>query len=257
MVHDYSFLENMTKNSYVWFEDNRTNNTDIHTHSVAQFVYVAKGFQYLHTSQNVYLLPQHFAAWIPAHTPHKMVSEANDLHLRSLFYKETPLHSFYNTVHIFSVPLLLREMIMYCEKWNKNGLFSENEAVFLQAILSELPHFSENTLQLQLSTPKDINLRLLCNYIHLHFDKEFTLSELASQFYFSERSLQRLFKKETGITLAKYIQYIRVMKSIEWLGSGQYTVSETAFKAGYKSLQAFSSSFYEVVKQRPTAFLNR
>lgn len=257
MKEDYAFLENLAKNNYVWFEDNRANDTAVHTHSVAQFVYVAKGFQYLHTQQNVYLLPQHFAAWIPASIPHKMVSESNDLHLRSLFYKEIPPHPFYRAVHIFSAPNLLREMVMYCEKWNKNHLFSEDEAVFLQAILSEIPNFSQNMLQLQLPTPKDASLRLLCNYIHLHFDTELTLSELASQFYFSERSLQRQFKKETGITLAKYIQYIRIMKSIEWLGSGLYTVSETAFKAGYKSLQAFSSSFYDVVRQRPTAFLNK
>ena len=65
----------------------------------------------------------------------------------------------------------------------------------------------------------------------------------------------QILKSETGITLAKYMQMVRVIKSVELLGTGRYTVSQVAHLVGYKSVQAFSDSFYTIIKDRPHTFL--
>ena len=253
--NEYSFLEQLSKDTYVWFEDNRENETKVHEHQLAQFIYVAKGFQYLYTAEKVYLLPQHFAAWIPANTPHKTSSNANELDLRSIFYKVNSSETFYQDIHVFHTPNVLREMVAYAEKWNQETRFSVEEQCFLRAIFLEMPFFCQQNLQLQLPTPNNQNLQELTTYLLDRLSDDLSVGELAIKFHFSERSLLRMFKKETGLTVAKYIQYVRVMKSIELLGSGLYNISEVAFMVGYKSIQAFSSSFYEIVKQRPTSFL--
>jgi len=66
--------------------------------------------------------------------------------------------------------------------------------------------------------------------------------------------LERIFKKETGLTLSKYQQMLRIIKSMELLSDPQLTVSEIAYKVGYKSLQAYTNSFYSIMKNRPSAF---
>lgn len=257
MSDAYTFLNEMNKPSYVWFEDQRAVEKEAHRHNMAQFVYVAQGFQYLHTEENVYLLPQHYAAWIPAGTLHKTSSNADDLDLRSLFFHVDSTVPFYQNLHVFSAPIVLREMVAYAEKWNQNKMYDAAEDSFLQAIFTEMPEFSKQTLQLQLPTPSNQALQKISTYIHTHLLEDLSTSNLAALFYFSERSLQRLFKKETGLTLAKYIQYARVMKSCELLDAGRHSISEISYLVGYQSVPAFSSSFFAIVKQRPTAFLKK
>ena len=71
----------------------------------------------------------------------------------------------------------------------------------------------------------------------------------------SLRTIERLFKKETGMTLAKYQQLLRIIKSLELLSTKQFTISQIAYKVGYKSVQAFTNSFYAVMKYRPSNFM--
>jgi AraC-like DNA-binding protein len=72
----------------------------------------------------------------------------------------------------------------------------------------------------------------------------------------SVRSLQRIFKNETGITLQKYLQLTRILKSIELIDTKQYTLSEIAYKVGYQSLSAFTSSYFAVMKAKPKSHKN-
>lgn len=80
------------------------------------------------------------------------------------------------------------------------------------------------------------------------------LSEIAA---LSLRTLERVFKKETGLTLSKYQQMLRIIKSLELLSDQEWTISEIAFKTGYKSLQAYTNSFFSVMQYRPSEFLKK
>ena len=92
------------------------------------------------------------------------------------------------------------------------------------------------------------------DYLHHHYNKDFKIEELSDLVLVSLRTVERIFKNETGITLAKYQQIFRIIKSLELLSSQDLTVSEIAYEVGYKSLQAFTRSFLSVMHCRPGEF---
>jgi len=255
--HPYGFLDKIDKPSYVWFEDHWTHDDDDeHIHLQAQFIYVSKGFQYLHVGGRVHLLPQNHAAWIPANVAHRTASNAPDVRLMTIFYQMDGVPSFYDDVRVFALPPVLMAMITYAEKWNKLQEYSMQEDTFLKAILFELPNFWEQSLSLVLPAVTDARLSRICAYILEHYRQDLNFQELAQKHFLTLRTLQRLFKKETDLTAVKYLQLVRIIKSMELLGSGLYTVSQVAAKVGYGSVQSFSASFYAIMKERPHLFLS-
>ena len=57
------------------------------------------------------------------------------------------------------------------------------------------------------------------------------------------------------MTLHKYLIYLRINKSIEYLQSGLYNITEVAELTGYKDIKHFSKSFKKVMGIAPSAYL--
>nr|WP_228372436.1 AraC family transcriptional regulator [Chryseobacterium daeguense] len=104
--------------------------------------------------------------------------------------------------------------------------------------------------------PSDERLIPVCNSINSNFRYNLDIENLAEKAKMSVRSLQRIFKNETGITLQKYLQLTRILKSIELIDTRQYTLSEIAYMVGYQSLSAFSLSYFSVMKSKPKIIRN-
>lgn len=248
-------VDHIAKKAYVWFEDNWVHDTKEHFHKRAQLVYVEKGFQYLHVDGHIYLLPQNHAAWIPSNLPHRTTAVSDDINLRTIFYTITEEGNFYDKVRIFSVPPVLREIISYSSKWSKTEQYSIEEEAFLNAILVGLPTFFKEAISLNIPVPNDQRILIISNYILENISDDLQVNAIAENNNMSLRSLERIFKKETAITISKYIQLVRIIKGVEFLSTGKYTVSQVAYLVGYKSLPAFSSSFFQILNKRPNEFL--
>ncbi|MDM1348029.1 helix-turn-helix transcriptional regulator [Myroides marinus] len=237
--------------AYVWYENNYVHDEYQHAHQRYQLTYVEQGYQYLHVDHCIYLVPQYHIAWIPSGQQHATTSTAKNINLKVLLYRDVPKDEFYERVHIFSAPTVLREMLQYASKWNRMVGNEEEKEQFLQAILVSLKSFCDENQSLQLPVPVDHRLVPVCAYINEHFTSNLDLDELALKSTMSVRNLQRLFKQETGITLQKYLQIFRILKSIELLDTGELTLSEIAYKIGYKSLVAFRNSYFDIMKVYP------
>ncbi|WP_164110223.1 MULTISPECIES: helix-turn-helix domain-containing protein [Sphingobacterium] len=245
------YIDTTSAEAYVWYEENWKHDDYGHTHQRFQLTYVAEGYQYFHIEQKIYLVPQNHAIWIPAGIEHRTSSEAKTVNLMLVLFQSVPKQEFYWHVHIFPVPTVLKEMLLYASKWNKVVTEEEERYVFLNAILYGLPSFCRENIGLQIPIPVDSRLIPICNYINENYRYSFDIDMLASDAGMSVRTLQRLFKRETGITVQKYTQLIRILKSIELIDTKRYTLSEISFKVGYQSLSAFSSSYFSIMKERP------
>lgn len=253
-------IERIQKSTFVWFEENWIHDNELHSHRKGQLIYVEQGFQYLTVAGKMYLLPQNHVAWIPSGALHKTNSHSERIKLMVLFFDTPQFDSaqdqlFFSQVQLFSAPKVLREMILYCERWSKLIEEDKHEKVFLGALLHELPYFAAQLLQLGITLPQENRLQAVLNHLHDHYTEAFTLDEIALLSNLSLRTIERLFKKETGMTLAKYQQLLRIIKSLELLSTKQFTISQIAYKVGYKSVQAFTNSFYAVMKYRPSSFM--
>ncbi|SFN33972.1 transcriptional regulator, AraC family [Chryseobacterium oleae] len=253
--HDTIAIDELEKPYFVWFEDNWTHDDILHSHEKGQLVYVESGFQYITVDGKIYLLPQNHAAWIPPGSVHKTNTHSEKIKLMIMFADVDPDISFHQEIHVFSVPPVLKEMIKYAERWSKIMSKDPDEMLFLKALFNELPRFVEHSLKLHIRLPEDKRLSEPIGYLHNHYQEDIRIEDLSEISLLSLRTLERIFKKETGMTLSKYQQILRIIKSLELLSSGDLTISETAYQVGYKSVQAFTRSFRSVMQSRPTDFI--
>lgn len=244
-------VDELTCESYVWYEKDWKHDPYYHVHRRAQLTFVEKGYQYIHTDQKIYLVPRNHAIWIPAECRHMNTSEAESVHLMVLLFQPVYTHAFFDKIQVFSVPPVLREMLLYSAKWNRLTDQNSEQVSMMNAILQNLPAFGMESNPLEIPVPADLALLPVCDYLHTHFDKEFTLDALAEVASMSVRTLQRKFRQQTGITMQKYLQLIRILKSVELLDQKQFTLTQIAHKVGYQSLSAFSASYKEIMKTKP------
>lgn len=245
------FVDTIDKEAYVWCEKGWKHDDYEHIHHRAQLTFVEEGYQYFHIDHKIYLVPQHHVIWVPSGKAHKITSEAKTVNLMVFLFKSVFEEEFYQNIHVFAVPAVLREMLLYASKWNKSLMENDEQDIFFKAILKSLPNFCKESNGLEIPVPTDARLIPVCNEINANFKYNLDIDSLAEKAQMSVRSLQRIFKNETGITLQKYLQLTRILKSIELIDSQQYTLSEIAYKIGYQSLSAFTSSYFTVMKAKP------
>ncbi len=248
-------VDDFKKESFVWHSQSWKHDNKFHQHQKAQLLFVAEGYQYLHTTTNRYLLPANHAAWVPSNWLHKTTSSAEFVSLWTLFYAPKKRGNFYDRLHLFSAPTVLREMLLYTKKWSLNEKNNPAEQAFLKAILLELPAFKKFGIPLQLPYPQDSELLPLVEQLNLNLSNSIKIKDLANLYPFSLRTLERKFKSDLGMTLAQYIQLAKIIKSIELLVQGHYSVKEVASKVGYTSTESFSNQFIKLIGKRPSTFL--
>ena len=72
----------------------------------------------------------------------------------------------------------------------------------------------------------------------------------------SERTLARLFLKETGVGFRQWRQRLRMLTAIERLAAGQ-DVTAVALDLGYSSSSAFIAMFKRELGETPGRFFGR
>jgi len=246
-----NYTDQLEIDAFVWYQHDWKHDKYEHSHLRHQLTYVEEGYQYFHIAKRTYLVPQHHVIWIPSAISHRISSEANTVNLMTVLFKTVPNMDFYKEVHVFPAPAVLREMLLYAGKWSKLSTEDGEQEIFLAAMRNSLPFFCNDNEALQIPIPSDQRLISVCDYINANYQYSLNLDVLATKAALSVRSLQRIFKKETGITLQKYMQLIRILKSIALIDSKRYTLTQIAYMIGYQSLSAFTSSYGAIMKQRP------
>lgn len=87
----------------------------------------------------------------------------------------------------------------------------------------------------------------IMQYLNEHYmDSSLGLAQVGILFHISEGYLSSIFKKQTGVNFADYLENIRIERAKELLLVGNITVSEIAGKVGYNSVHAFRRAFKRV-----------
>ncbi|MGD8781185.1 MAG: tetratricopeptide repeat protein [Ignavibacteria bacterium] len=82
---------------------------------------------------------------------------------------------------------------------------------------------------------------------------KFTASELAEKLSYSQRQLERLLKKITGLSPNAFIREIRLNKAYKMLEKRQFqTVLEVCYNVGFENPSYFSKKFAERFGKRPS-----
>ena len=93
---------------------------------------------------------------------------------------------------------------------------------------------AQNSIYLQNRQHINHHAHQIQDYITKHLHHKITIGELAELVFISPRSLTRLFKSATGITIGQYIQSLRLEKAKHLLKTGE-KVAWVARECGYNS----------------------
>lgn len=218
-----------------------------HQHKMGQFLFTQGGCITIRLNDRLCLLPPTRLAWIPPRTPHRAImTEAVDY--RSV-YIDVALHSNLPVqVEVMTVTPLLRAVLEriavtdFKTDWSKGA-----NANVLAVCLDEVTVAQREPMLLPL--PSDRRLS------GLDMDQlPPPLHELAQKAGASEKTILRIFRKETGMTYQQWRQQWRLLKAIELLASGE-TITAVAFELEFASDSAFIAFFKKMTGYTPRVFM--
>ena len=120
-------------------------------------------------------------------------------------------------------------------------------------VIEECIHkFEKNCLEESGSARSDVER--IRQYIQYHVDEDLRIDQLAARVYLSQTYLSYIFKKETGMTLSRYIRQCRMEKAKELLTSTDMKIVQVCEKVGFSNVSYFCQSFREYTGVSPEKF---
>ena len=98
---------------------------------------------------------------------------------------------------------------------------------------------------------QDKRVTEIINYIDDNLANDLSYKSISKLFYISEKNLFKLFKKETGFSLGKYVATKRINKAKELLFEG-LSANDAALATGFSDYSVFYRSFLNLTGISPT-----
>lgn len=214
--------------------------TPPHSHDWVQFSYAISGVLGVHTCEGSFFAPPQWAVWIPAGLEHQVVT-STEAEMRSLYVRSRDCQWAPPRCRVLEVTALTRELIKhFCELPAHYPEHDSAQARLVQVLLDQLAVLPEVGFSLPL--PRHARLLALCNELIRDPGLPVTLHEWAARLGTSEKTLMRLFQRETGLSFRGWRQRARLLSSLNALQEGG-RVTETALQCGYDSTSAFIAAF--------------
>lgn len=199
-----------------------------------------------------WMIPPGQAVFIPARCSHS-IRMWGTVAMRSLYFPTTVPGLDFSECRVISVTPLLRELILRVV--NVGGLDSRMPAHkhLMASLLDEIGAAPVNPLMLPM--PEDRRALAVAQHVLGDPAGNQMLDELARRFGASSRTLERLFRGETGISFGLWRQKARMLESIRLLVEGK-SVTNAAIESGYSSVSAFIAAFRQTFGSTPGAMLS-
>ncbi len=210
-----------------------------HDHPWGQLVYARSGVMRVITEDRAWLAPHTRAIWLPARLRHRIVMRG-EVAMRTLYIAPERAAVLPAEVAVLEVAPLLGELIVHIL-----GIGMLDPArpdhdrlagLLIDLLLGARPQ------DLALPLPRDPRALALAERLHAAPGDPAALSVLARSVGASPRTLQRLFPRETGLTLEAWRQKARLVAAAGQLEAGA-DVTSTALDCGYDSPSAFITAF--------------
>ena len=226
-----------------------------HKHTKGQLSYVEGGIAYITIDNRTYVVPARHFFWIPQGMEHILEIGHTATVLRSLYFysHDDTSDAFYSRLGIYPASELLIQMIKYTEIWDEKHITAKDENFeFLVALKKILPKTHKQPLPIILPATHNQQMMKIVSYLEWNIGEKHTLTNISSRFGLSERSLSRLFKADMNISFLQYLKTLRIIKAIELLLNTNKSINEIADDVGYSSISAFSDTFHEFTRSRPS-----
>lgn len=224
---------------------------DEHRHNWGQLVYVARGAMRVAAEGGLWLTPPTRALWVPAGVAHRLRAVGTEVALRTVYIARPRAAALPAKPMVVEVAPLLRELVMHIVSI---GMLAKSHAAHdrLAGLLVDLVGAAPRT-DLRLPLPSDPRALRLAERLLAQPGERAELAVLAKDVGASLRTLQRVFPRETGLSIEAWRQKANLVHSAARLAEGA-TVTEAGLDSGWNSTASFIAAFRKAFGVTPGGY---
>ena len=99
--------------------------------------------------------------------------------------------------------------------------------------------------------PKDGKVLDILRYLDANLTEDFSIDDLAAEFFISKYHMMRRFREETGTSIHTYLSDKRLLLARDLIQSG-VSATDACFQSGFRSYSAFSRAYGKLFGVTPT-----
>jgi AraC-like DNA-binding protein len=143
---------------------------------------------------------------------------------------------------------LLRELILHACKFRILRRKVKAQARLIAVLVDQLS--TVQAIPLQLPSPLDPRALRLADALSRDPSNSAPLEQICRSAGASKRTLERLFQQETRLSLGRWRQQLRLLRSLQLLAGGG-KITHVALEAGYSTPSAFIAMFRKILGITP------
>jgi AraC-like DNA-binding protein len=222
-----------------------------HAHRTHQLLYAVAGVMTLETPVRTLVVPPQRAVWIPRGLRHS-IRTSSGVAMRTLYFGVRLSPVLPHRERVFHVVPLLRELILHAiECGPLQGRRGEDHHLIC-TIVAQVSRAPADALELP--APIDLRAARAARAVQENPGADLTLGELARGSGASLRTIERRFRADTGMTLGRWRQQVRLISALQMLARGE-AVTGVALEVGYRSVSAFIHAFRRTFGETPGRYL--
>lgn len=223
-----------------------------HRHRKAQLIFASSGVMSVTTEVGTWVVPTHRAVWVPGRIQHK-IRMSGEVHMRTLYLDQRAITDLPTECCVVTVSDLTKELILRVVSFKQPYPLGGREERMVTVLLDELATINATPLFLRM--PQDSRLFSIVSALSDDPSNDRTLTQWSRDAGASQRTLSRLFLKETGMTFGRWRRQLRLLSALEKLAAGQ-SVTTVALSLGYDSPSAFIAMFRQHLEKTPAQYFN-
>jgi AraC-like DNA-binding protein/quercetin dioxygenase-like cupin family protein len=224
--------------------------TGWHSHPKGQLLYATEGVMVVHTDAGSWVVPPNRALWMVTGLLHT-VTMSGDVVMRTAYIDVEKVTTLPEESSVINVSPLLRELLIEAARISPTeDLVGRNDRL-IDLLIDEIR--ISTTIPLRLPMPKDKRLRSICNDLLAKPSDSSSVAEWAASINVGERTLHRMFAKETGMTFAQWREQARLLHALRRIADGAKII-DVGLDCGYSSASAFAAMFRRHFGVAPSSF---
>ena len=214
-----------------------------------QLLYTASGTMTVSVLGARWTIPPHRALSIPDSSP-ATIANRFPVAVRSL-YVDAALGVFPSGARALEIVGFPRELLLHVVRRCPLDLADHHDAALLTVLVEQLRGLPDAPVRL----PWPQDARAIAAATRLVEDATAALPRVCGAAGASRRTLERVFRQETGLTLGAWQRRARILGSLEHLAAGE-SVMAAATGAGYTTPSAYVAAFHRELGRTPRRFLH-
>lgn len=221
-----------------------------HGHPQAQLVWPAGGQMVVEVEGRRWVLAASQAVWLPGDVEHE-IRVTRDADMYSVYLWDEECGHGWTAPTPIRMGALARELVRYLAREDLDDAAARRARATLLDVLQPV-----EVASIDLPMPNDPRARRVAVSVLAEPGLPHTLQEWSRRLHTSEKTIQRAFSVDTGMTFSEWRTQARLYRALPLLAES-VPVSAVAGRIGYTSVNGFAAAFRSRFGTTPGAFYAR